>query len=172
MKAIFLILAALPAIAQQNVNYIATTGNVSLSSATTAATLQQPATEAVPVYFPGGVPGVPQTSALPPVGATVYCSAACVATISRTCTTAASATAGTVTSVLPNVPAASVTFWTASNASSCTSLKVINIPATVEYPIDLSTFNLATFGTKSSITISIASVTATVNITFFPVEQH
>ncbi len=171
MKILFLILAALPAFAQQTIRYIATTGNVSLSSATTAATLQQPATEQTNVTFPGGITTL-QAGAAPPVGATIYCSAACVATISRTCTTAASATAGTVTSILPNVPAASVTFWTASNASSCTTLRVINVAAGQEYPIDLSQFNLATFGTKSSITISIASVTATVNITFFPVEQH
>lgn len=171
MKTLILILAALPAFAQQNVNYIATTGNVILSSQTTAATLQQPDTGATTVTFPGALGSV-QAGAMPPVGATVYCSAACVATVSRTCTTPASATAGTVTSVLPNVPAASVTFWTASNASSCTTLRVINIGAGVEYPIDLSTFNLATFGTKSSITISIASVTATVNISFYPVEQH
>ncbi len=175
MKTLLLILFALPAFAQgqQNVNYIATTGNVSLSSSTTAATLQQPATNQTNVTFPGAGP---QSYSMPPVGATVYCSAACVATISRSCTTAASATAGTVTSVLPTkipqVPPASVTFWTASNASSCTTLRVINVGAGQEYPIDLSSFSLATSGLTSNITISIASVTATVNITFYPVEQH
>ncbi len=168
MKRILLILAALPALGQVGpVNYIATTGNVSLSSAATAATLQQPASDAVTVTFPVAVNG-----ALPPVGATVYCSVACVATVSRNCTTAASATAGTVTSVLPNVPAASVTMWTASNASSCTTLRAINIAAGQEYPIDLSAFNLATTGTKSNLHISIASITGTANITFYPVEQH
>ncbi len=169
MKKLFLILAALPAFGQQPYNYIATTGNVSLSSQTTAATLQQPATNQTSVTFPGAIP---LAAGMPPVGATVYCSAACVATISRNCTTAASATAGTVTSVLPNVPAASVTFWTASNASSCTTLRVVNIGAGQEYAIDLSQFNLSTSGTLSNIHISIASVTATVNISFYPVEQH
>ena len=157
MKRLLLIFAALPAFAQQPINYIATTGNVSLSAAATAAT----------VTFPVSVNG-----ALAPVGATVYCSVACVATIARNCTTAASATAGTVTTVLPNVAAASVTMFTASNASGCTTLRVINIAAGQEYPIDLSAFNLATTGTKSNLHISIASITGTANITFYPVEQH
>lgn len=167
MKRILLILAALPAFAQQTVQYVASTGNVSVNAATYAATLQQPATDAVTVAFPVAI-----TGALPPVGASVYCSSACVATIARNCTTAASATAGTVTSNIPNVPAASVTMWTASNASSCTTLRVINIAAGQEYPIDLSQFRLATTGTKSNLHISLASLTATVNITFYPMEQH
>jgi len=168
MKKLILMLGAvLPMLGQQTVNYIATTGNVALSAAATAATLQQPAANAVTVTFPVAVNG-----ALPPVGATVYCSVACVATIARNCTTAASTTAGTVTTVLPNVPAASVTVFTASNASGCTTLRVINIAAGQEYPIDLSAFNLATTGTKSNLHISIASITGTANITFYPVEQH
>jgi hypothetical protein len=169
MKTILLILAALPAFAQQTVNYVATTGNVSLSGAGTAATLQQPATNAAPVAFPGSFPLSP---GMPPVGADVYCSVACVATISRNCTTPASATAGSVVSIVPNVPAASVTFWTASNASSCTTLRVINIGAGQDYPIDLSQFNLSTSGTTSNLHISIGSITGTVNISFYPVEQH
>jgi hypothetical protein len=164
---ILLFIAALPAFGQQTVQYVASTGNVAVVAATYAATLQQPATDAVTVAFPTAT-----TGALPPVGATVYCSVACVATISRNCTTAASATAGTVTSNIPNVPAASVTMWTASNASSCTALRVINIAAGQEYPVDLSKFNLATTGTKSNLHISLASLTGTVNITFYPLEQH
>ena len=168
MKKLILMLGAvLPMLGQQTVNYIATTGNVALSAAATAATLQQPAANAATVMFPVSVNG-----ALPPVGATVYCSVACVATIARNCTTAASTTAGTVTTVLPNVAAASVTVFTASNASGCTTLRVINIAAGQEYPIDLSAFNLATTGTKSNLHISIASITGTANITFYPVEQH
>ena len=165
----FLLIFALAASAQAQAlySYIATTGNVSLSAAATAATLQQPAANATTVTFPVAVNG-----ALPPVGATVYCSVACVATIARSCTTAASTTAGTVTTVLPNVAAASVTVFTASNASGCTTLRVINIAAGQEYPIDLSAFNLATTGTKSNLHISIASITGTANITFYPVEQH
>jgi hypothetical protein len=167
MKRLLLILAAIPAFGQTPYSYIATTGNVALSAATYAATLQQPATLASTVIFP-----VATTGALPPVGATIYCSVACVATLARNCTTAATATAGTVTTVLPNVPAASVTVFTASNASGCTTLRVINIAAGQEYPIDLSAFNLATTGTKSNLHISIASITGTANITFYPVEQH
>lgn len=168
MKRLLLIFAlAASAQAQTLYNYIATTGNVALSAAATAATLQQPAANAATVTFPVSVNG-----ALAPVGATVYCSVACVATIARNCTTAASTTAGTVTTVLPNVAAASVTMFTASNASGCTTLRVINIAAGQEYPIDLSAFNLATTGTKSNLHISIASITGTANITFYPVEQH
>ena len=169
MKTLALFLIAASAFAQQTVNYVATTGMVSVSAATYAATLQQPATGAVTVVFPGSVP---QASGLPPVGATIYSSVATTATISRSCTTAASATAGTVTSVLPNVPAALVNFFTGSNASGCTTLRVIPIAAGQEYPIDLSGFNLATAGTSSNITISFASLTGTVNITFYPQEQH
>ena len=168
MKRLLLIFAlAASAQAQTLYSYIATTGNVALSAAATAATLQQPAANAATVTFPVSVNG-----ALAPVGATVYCSVACVATIARSCTTPASSTAGTVTTVLPNVPAASVTVFTASNASGCTTLRVINIAAGQEYPIDLSAFNLATTGTKSNLHISIASITGTANITFYPVEQH
>ena len=168
MKTLVLsILLTLPVLGQQLVSYVATTGNVSLSGATTAATLQQPASDAVTVTFP-----VSPVGALPPVGATVYCSVACVATIARNCTTAATATAGTVTSLIPSVPAASVTVWTASNASSCTTLRAINIAAGQEYAIDLSQFNLATSGTKSNLHISISSITGTANITFYPQEKH
>ena len=158
MKAIILLFAVFPIFAQQQVSYIATTGNVSLSGAATAATLQQPATNATMVTFPAA-------------GATIYCSADCVATVARTCT-AATATAGTVTNLVPNTPASSVTFYTASDAASCTTLQVINVTAKSTATVDLSKFNLATSGAKSNITISIASVTATVNITFYPVEQH
>lgn len=152
--------------AQTLYSYVASTGNVSLSAAATAATLQQPATEQTTVTFP-----ISTTGALPPVGATIYCSVACVATLARNCTTAATTTAGTVTSFVPNVPAASVTVFTASNASGCTTLRVINIAAGQEYAIDLSAFRLATSGTKSNLHISIASITGTANITFYPQEQ-
>lgn len=166
MKFCFLIaFATLPSFAQTN--YVASTGNVALVSAATAATLQQPTANASMVTFPSATNG-----SAPPPGATIYCSAACVATIARNCTTAATATAGAVTSVLPNVQPAAVTMWTASNASGCTTLRVINIGAGQEYPIDLSAFNLGTGGTFSNLHISIASVTATVNITFYPLEQH
>lgn len=168
MKVIlFLIVAAVSSFGQTNYSYVATTGNVSLSSATTAATLQQPSTEARDVSFPLSTNG-----GAPPPGASIYCSVACVATIARTCTTPASATAGTVTGVSTAAPTPFVTMWTASNASGCTTLRVINIGAGVEYPIDLSQFALVRGSNTSNLTISIASLTGTVNISFYPVESH
>ena len=166
MKRVLLILAlTVPAFGQQSYNYVASTGNVVLAAATTAATLQQPATAQTMVTFP-----VSTTGATTPSGATIYCSVACVATIARSCTTQATATAGTVSSIVPNMPAAGVTVWTASNASGCTTLRVLNIGAGQEYGVDLSKFNLATSGVNSNLHISIASMTGTVNITFFPME--
>jgi len=165
MKKLFtLLLIALPAIAQQTYNYIATTGNVSLSSQTTAASLQQPATDALPVAFPSST-----TGGAPPAGASVQCSAACVATISRDCTTPATVT---VLQVNPGDPVPVVQFFTGSNASGCTTLAVFNIGAGSIQPIDLSALKLGKASAQNNLTISIASVTAIVNITFYPVEQH
>ncbi len=168
MKTIILILAALPAFGQNQVAYIATTGKVSLSGAATAATLQQPTDgSGTQVFFPRSTQG-----GAPPVGASVQCSVACVVTISRN-GTAATATAGTVTSVNPNQPAAAVKFFTASNAGSGTTLRVFNVQAGGEYPIDLSDLTLpnTNLGT-TNITISVASLTGDVNITFKPMENH
>lgn len=163
----WVVLATPLATAQQTVNYIATTGNLSLSSQTTAATLQQPATGSLPVSFPSSTVG-----GTPPAGASVQCSAACVATISRDCTTPASATAGSVLQINPGDPVPVVQFYTGSNASSCITLAVFNIGAGAIQPIDLSALKLGRGSAQNNLTISIASVTATVNITFYPVEQH
>ncbi len=152
--------------AQQNINYIASTGNVSLSSAATAATLQQPATNSLPVSFPKSTDG-----GSPPVGASVYCSVACVATISRN-GTAASATASTVVNINPNEPPAIITFYTASNSTPGQTLAVFNIGAGGLQSIDLGALKLGAGGNVVNLTISIASITGTVNITFYPVEQH
>ncbi len=162
---IFMLLIS-AAYAQQNVNYVATTGNVSLSSSSTSATLQQPAANSLPVSFPAST-----TGGAPPVGASVYCSVACVATVSRN-GTAATATAGSVVNVNPNEPPALVTFWTASNTTPGQTLAVFNLGAGATQGIDLSALKLGAGGTAVNLTISIASVTGTVNITFFPVEQH
>lgn len=167
MKKLFLILAALPAFGQTGilVNYIATTGQVSLSSAGTAATLQQPATNANPVNFP----------AVPAPGASVFCSVACTATVStaQSGTGAATATAG---SVLPAgtspAPPAGVKFYMASNASSETTKLVLNVPAGGTVPIDLSTVTLGTGQGAVRVTITVSSITGTANISFFPQEQH
>ncbi len=165
MKTIFLILAALPVFAQSQINYIASTGNVSISAGY-AATLQQPATNSLPVSFPRSVNG-----GAPPVGASVYCSVACVATISRN-GTAATATAGSVINVNPNEPPAVINFYTASNTTPGQTLAVFNIGAGGLQSIDLSTLKLGAGGTAVNLTISIASITGTVNISFYPVEQH
>lgn len=152
-RLLILAILALPAFAQ---NYVATTGNVSVSAATYAATLQAPAAST----------GSTKTILLQT--ATVYCSAACVLTLSFNCTTAATATAGT-TVPLPgsrNTPS-SATFWTASNASGCTAIETVNIPAGATYEISLSTpapMSLRSTGTTNNYHFSFASVTATVNV--------
>jgi len=159
-RLLILAILALPAFAQ---NYIATTGNVSVVAATYAATLQAPAAS------------TGSTKAIQLQTATVYCSAACVLTQSYNCTTPATATAGTATPLpgSPIVPA-SATFWTASNASGCTSIVVTNIPAGFSWPISLSDPQIAlrSTGTTSNYHFSLASVTATVNISVIWKEQQ
>lgn len=167
IKKLIIFLLAVPIYGQVLVHYIASTGSVSLSSATTAATLQQPATNALNVGFPTS-----QNGALSTAGAAVYCSVACNATLSRNCTTSATATAGSVLQLNPTDPSPVVTFWTASNASSCTTLEVIPVGAGLWQGIDLGAFALFKGGTTSNLTISISSITGTAIITFFPVEQH
>ncbi len=163
---LFLIALSLPAFAQSQVNYVASTGNVSLSGAATAATLQQPATNSLPVSFPSST-----TGGAPPVGASVYCSVACVATVSRN-GTAATTTAGSVVNVNPVESPAVVTFWTASNSTPGQTLAVFNVNAGATLAIDLSALKLGAGGTAVNLTISIAAITGTANITFFPMEQH
>ena len=72
-------------------------------------------------------------------------------------------------------PAASVLFFTASNGgtSGAVTLAVFNIAAGATQQVDLSQFTLgATNLGTTNLSIGIASVTATVNITFFPREVH
>ena len=161
---IITLLMAVSAWSQTAYDYVATSGNVSLSSQTYAVTLQQPAATSnpLPVQFP----------AVPGVGASVYCSAACVVSVivNTGSSGAATATAGTVNAVLPNSPQAIVKFYTASNYSGGTTLWIINVPAGVPYPLDMSPTKLG--GPLSNITFAVASVTATVNITLFPQEIH
>ncbi len=167
MKRLILILAALPAFSQNGVQYqyVATTGQVSLSSAATAATLQQPTTGANPVSFP----------AVPGIGASVYCSVACTATVSTATsgTGAATATAGTVNPSSPTfAPAATVLFYTASNASNETTKVVFNVSAGQTFPIDMSALKLGTGQGATRVTITTSAITGTANITFYPVETH
>jgi len=146
--------------------YIATTGNVVLAGATTAATLQQPAANAQYVSFPSN-----NTGGVSQNGATVYCSVACTATVIRNAS-AATTTAGTVNSINPTEPPAVVNFFTSSNYSGGTTLEVFNIAATTTLSIDLGGFYLLPSGTTSNITIAINSITGTANITFYLIERH
>lgn len=147
--------------AQTQYGYIASTGDVSLSSQTTAATIQQPATNALSVAFP----------ASPTTGASVYCSVACTVTITRN-SVGATATAGTIVSQLANAPTPMFNFFTASNVSGGTALITQHVAAGQTFTLDMSGVVLPTAGTTSNVTISVGSITGTVNITFFPMEQH
>lgn len=162
MRSILLTLVLACSALGQTYSYIATTGDVSLSSATTAATLQQPASGGQPVSFPIGA------------GASVYCSVACTATITvgSSSTGAATTTAGTVNKVSINFPAAIMNFFTASNVSGGTTQGLIHVLAGQTFPIDLSTLNLPAGIAYARVTISIASITGTANISFYPLEQH
>lgn len=162
MKRLILLALFSASLFAQQTRFAATTGDVSLTSAATAATIQQPATNEQQVYIDQIV---------------VYCSAACVASQAAN-GTAATTTAGTVTPILPtqlNLPV-TATFWTASNVGMGTAQGgAVHIPAggTVTFCLSPSCGNPAQvilgsgLGTKANYTLSIASVTATVNITFF-----
>jgi hypothetical protein len=147
---LFVVSAALPAAAQTN-HYVSTTGLVSLTGAATAATIQQPAANARQVTLEW---------------ATIYCSVACPVTQSQNCTTAATATAETPVGIAGNTPAPSTaTFWTASNASGCTTLTTEYIPAGATFTFDLSKIRLVTSGTASNYTITIGAITGNAKIT-------
>lgn len=164
-RALMMLALALPAAAQNIFPYVASTGNVSVVASAYAATVQQTATNSLPVSFPSSTSG-----GQPPAGASIYCSVSCVATISVN-GTAATATTGTVTPY-PGSPPAVFNFFTASNASGGTTLGVINIAGGVTQPLDMSLIKIGAGGTATNLTISIASTTATVNITFYPLERH
>lgn len=169
LLSVLLSMSVASAHAQTKFPYIASTGQISVSAAAYAATLQQPATattSSLPVSFP-----VSTTGGAPPAGASVYCSVACVATITRN-GTAATATAGTVTAVNPTDPVPVVNFFTGSNASGGVTLGIFNIPAGSLQVLDMSAIKMGAGGTAVNLTISIASLTGTVNITFYPLEQH
>ena len=157
--AVFLLACGL-AQAQQVISFLATTGDVSLSSAGTKATIQQPATGGGQIVLDQVV---------------VYCSVSCDVTQTAN-GTAASTTAGTVTPRLPTplnitVP---VNFYTASNVGSGTAQAGILHLTAGNSVICLSTvcgagrdtaFGPSTTGTNY--TVVIASLTGTVNITFY-----
>ena len=160
MKLLLLAALAASAFGQNTTRWIATTGDVSLTAAATAATIQQPATNGQQVYIDQVI---------------VYCSAACNITLSIN-GTAATATAGTITPLLPAPPNSQVTatFWTASNAGAGTNQAgILHVPAGATSPNCLSPSCgnagqtiLPPGGTGSNYTVSVASTTATVNLTF------
>jgi len=156
------LLLGVPAWAQTPIDYIASSGNVSVSGATYAVTLQQPPANQLPIQFP----------AVPGVGASVYCSVACTLSVIRSTGSAgeATTTTGTVSPVQPNSPPAKVLLYTASNYSGGTTQVVINIAAGQTYPLDMSPTRLG--GANDNITLALASLTGTVNITFYPQEIH
>ncbi len=160
-----LCMCATSALAQIQVPLVASTGNVSLVASATAASLQQPSSNSLPISFPSA------GGAAPGVGASIYCSAQCTASIIRN-STAATTTAGTVVNINPTDPVAVVKFFTASNYSGGTTLAVINIGAGSTQSLDMSAIKMGAGGTGVNLTIAIASLTGTVNITFFPLEQH
>jgi hypothetical protein len=143
--------------------YTASTGNVSLSGAGTAATIQQPTSCA-------GTTNSNTCQQVVGIKASVYCSVACVVTRSKD-GTAATATAAQSSIIQSSaMPAGKVTplvlFYTASNASGGTTVDVTNVPAGTTLLYDLSD---VTFGTNPSqtYTISVGSITGTANITYY-----
>lgn len=140
--------------------YIATSGNVSLSTQSYALTLQQPATGALQVVFPYSAA----------VGANVYCSAACTFSV-IVGATAPTATLGTVNKVNADDPTPHILVYTASNYSGGTTLATYNVAAGQTFPLDMGLTYLGGSAT-ANVTFAIASTTATVNITVSPVEYH
>lgn len=166
MKRILLILAALAAqlSAQQTVRWAATTGDVVLSGAATAATVQQVATTS-------------GANAAMVDQIVIYCSVSCNATLAVN-GAAATTTAGTLTPIAP-LPANAViplTFWTASNVGAGTAQGgIVHIPAGATITLCLSPSCGAAGqvvlgaggGTGANLTVSIASITGTANITVY-----
>ena len=99
------------------------------------------------------------------------CSVACVATLISN-GTAATATAGTVSPALGSgAPPPNVQLFTASNASGGTTVLTLNVPAGGA-TYDMSNVTLPAGGNGVNLTVSIASMTGTVNVTFYPLEAH
>ena len=95
------------------------------------------------------------------IAADVYCSAACVVTLSRS-GTAATATAATPTKLLPNGTASSLTVYTASNAGAGTTIRTVLVPAATYFKIDPSEMRIV--DNLDNVSISIAAITGDVKI--------
>jgi|ERR1700722_1807347 len=165
MTRILFILAAIPLFGQQNLQtppcqvyncYTASTGNVSLTSASTAATIQQAATNPFPFYG---------------IKATVQCTVTCIVTRSKDGTAATATLSQSSIVQSPAVPAGRSTpltmqFYTASNASGGTTIDVITINNGGILVFDMSDVSFGSVPGQTY-TISIGAITGTANITFY-----
>jgi|SRR5579862_6910201 len=158
---IFLLLFSGALEAQQIRRWSSTTGDVSLSAASLAATIQQPATN-------GSDTTIDQVI--------VYCSVACTVTQSAN-GAAATTTAGTINPISPtptNAPVP-VNFFTSSNVGSGTAQGgAVHIPAATTFIFCLSkacgvggdVVVGRGGGTSSNYSFTVQSITGTANITF------
>lgn len=161
MKVLAILIAlAASVLAQENISrFSATTGDVSLSAAGTALTIQQPSANAKQVQIES---------------ATIYCSVACNITQTQNSTTAATATAGTWSGIYPTRGSnATVQVFTASNASGGTSVgSIFHLLAgttvvfcyTENCPSVTRTVQMGTGGNTTNYTWTISSITGTANI--------
>lgn len=162
MKTLLLAFLSFSLSAQTTTRWYATTGDVVLSGAGTAATIQQPATGATQVILDR---------------VDVYCSVPCNVTQTANATTPATSTAGTITPILPTplnflFP---FTFWTASNASGGTAQAgIVHLTAAGYTSLCFSTacgnpgnVILGTGGTAANYTVTVSSITGTANVTFY-----
>lgn len=161
-----LLLALFTLLAQQNLQtppcqvyncYTASTGNVTLVSAGTAATIQQPITTAP---FPFNA-----------LKATVQCSVTCVVTRSKDGTAATTTLSQSSIVQSPATPSGKSTpltmqFYTASNASGGTTIDVNTINGGGILAFDMSDVSFGAVPGQTY-TIAVGSITGTANITFY-----
>jgi hypothetical protein len=142
----------------QPTRWSATSGDVALVSSGYTATIQQPASGQQQVQLEYAI---------------VYCSTSCnVAQAAMG--TAATATAGTINPIIPSASSVTATFWTASNVGMGTQQGGtfhLQGPGTQTFCLNTScgatkSVTLPITGTGSNYSVSIVSLTGTVNITF------
>jgi len=115
------------------------------------------AAETVTLHLPTG-----STRTAKLVGATVYCSVVCTATLKRD-GTAPTTTAGTAVKLNTASDAASVVPYHTSNVGTSTAIKIYNIAAGEEKVIDLSDKGLLA---AENVTLVTSSITGTARIYF------
>jgi hypothetical protein len=139
--------------------FVARTGAVSLSSAATTATVQQPATNGELIAFTKVV---------------ATCPAACTITQTQNATavTASSGTAGTVVGTDPTSGASFLlTFWTAVTLSGGTVTNAFPCSAACTQAFDISAIKFGNTGTSTNYSVTISSVTGTAYIDFYGYRQ-